>query len=296
MRSGATPETAQQSARKAKLGFSVAGFTVGGAGGLRARMAADLAGEAVRAAARAGVVQFDGPEGAEASVAEVGQARFTLHMAPDCGPDQIAGRLGLARARLARSAETTLILCGTRLLATDGDALWTTAMQLRKSGECVAVGVSVEPGGEALGMARRFKPDVMQVQAGLLDQRLIASGALGAIAGLGIEVHLRTTLLHGLLFMPREGLPAALAEAGRQLSQVRRMIAEGGADPLQAALAFALDRPEASRVIVEAGSVSEVRAILAAAGAPSPRLDWPSMALDHCAALDAEAGLSRRAA
>ena len=296
MRSGAIPETAQQSARKAKLGFSVVGLTGSGVTGIRARMAVDLAGEAVRAAARAGVVQFDGPEGAEAPVAEVGQARFTLNMGGDCGPDQLSAKLSRARARLARSAETSLVLCGARLLADDGDQLWTTALELREAGNCVALGISVEPGGDALGLARRFKPDLMQVRAGLLDQRLIASGALGAIAGMGIEVHVRTTLLHGLLFMPREGLPAALAEAGRQLSQVRRMIAEGGADPLQAALAFVLDRPEASRVIVEAGSVSEVRAILAAAGAPSPKLDWPSMALDHCAALDAEAGLSRRAA
>ncbi len=151
-------------------------------------------------------------------------------------------------------------------------------------------------GGDALGLARRFKPELMQVSGGLLDQRLVNTGALEAIAGMDIELHLRTTLLHGLLFLPREGLPAAIAEAGPQVSRVRRAIAEAGADPLQAALAFALDRPEASGVVVEANSAAEVRALLAAACAPSPQLDWPSLALDHPAALDAEPDLRRCAA
>jgi aryl-alcohol dehydrogenase-like predicted oxidoreductase len=169
-------------------------------------------------------------------------------------------------------------------------------MRQREAGACATLGIAVAPGGDAIGLAKRFKPEVMQVFAGLLDQRLIRMGALSEIASGGVEVQIRTALLHGLLFLPREGLPPALAEAGPQVSRVRRMIAEAGADPLQAALAFALDRPEASAVILEAGSVGEVRAILAAACAPSPQLDWPSLALDHPAALDAEAHLSRCAA
>ncbi len=298
MRSGFVHTPAAAAARTAKLGLSLAGFASGIDGAsLRGRLARDAAGEAIRVFARAGAGLFDAPEDAESLLDGVGDAHLTLRLKPETlGPEQIEGRLSMVRARLRPSIAFDVLLDGTRLLAADGDALWAAALAASALGICGVVGVAVEPGGDALGLARRFKPQLIQVSTGLLDQRLILSGALSEISALGAELHIRTSLLHGLLFMPREGLPPALAGAGPQVSRVRRLIAEAGADPLQAALAFALDRPEASRVIVEAGSAGEVRALLAAAAAPSPALNWPALALDHPAALDAEARLGRQAA
>lgn len=184
------------------------------------------------------------------------------------------------------------------LLATGSDllsdaALWDGLQALRDQGLCGRVGVHAEPGSDAVGLAKRFKPVVMQAACGLLDQRLIADGGLETLAAMGIELHLRTALLHGLLFLPREALPGSLADVGPQVSRARRLMAEAGADPLQAALAFALRRPEAAAVLVEVGSVHEVKALAAAAAAPAPELDWPALALDHPSALNAEAELYR---
>ncbi len=58
------------------------------------------------------------------------------------------------------------------------------------------------------------------------------------------------------------------------------MIAEGRSDPLQAALGFALARPEATAVIVGVSSAAELQAVIAAANSPPPDLDWNDMALD----------------
>ena len=57
------------------------------------------------------------------------------------------------------------------------------------------------------------------------------------VAEQGVEVQIRSVFLNGLLFLPRENLPPALADAGPRLSRIRRILAEAGADPLQAALA-----------------------------------------------------------
>ena len=298
MSSAFVQQPASSAARTAKLGLSLAAFVAGmDVAGLRGRLAREGAAEALRLFACAGACLFDGPEDGESLLDGVGDARFILHLKPEAlGPDHLEGRVAMARERLRRSIAFDAMLDGARLLAPDGDALWAAAASLQDTDTCAGVGIAVEPGGDALGLARRFKPKLMQVSAGLLDQRLIRSGALEEIAAMGVEVHLRATLLHGLLFLPREGLPAAMAEAGPHLSRVRRQIAEAGADPLLAALAFALDRPEASRVIVEAASVGEVRVLLAAAAAPSPALDWPALAVDHPAALDAEVRLGRQVA
>lgn len=240
--------------------------------------------DAVRAALRGGVSLLQG-EDAEAFPFGADGLRVMLQGAPPF-PDEAA--------RLAPGEDVTLMVRGADALTEK--AAWKQAMGLRDRGACDRVGLSVGAGGDALGLARRFKPALIQIACGVLDQRAIRSGALDAIAAMGIEIQLRTSLLKGLLFLPREALPAELAEAGRQVSRVRRVIAEAGADPLQAALAFALHRPEASAVIVPAGSVGEVRALLAASAAPLPELDWDALALDHPAALDAEAELHRRIA
>ena len=64
------------------------------------------------------------------------------------------------------------------------------------------------------------------------------------------------------------------------------MIAEGRSDPLQAALGFALSRPEAAAVLVGVSSAAELSAIVAAAASPPPDLDWDDMAIDDPDALD----------
>jgi aryl-alcohol dehydrogenase-like predicted oxidoreductase len=189
-------------------------------------------------------------------------------------------RLGLERAG------AILVHSAADLLGPEGPALWDRLKRLKDEGLYEMIGISAYAAEDPLGLARRFKPDLMQLPASVLDQRLIQDGGLEGIAALGVEIHLRSIFLQGLLFLPRDGLPQDLAGAGPRLSRIRRTIAEAGADPLQAALAFALARPEASAVVVGVTSAAELRAILAAAAAPVPDLDWSALALDHALALD----------
>src|SRR6202012_4417571 len=117
----------------------------------------NLAGETLHAAARAGIELFHGPEGTESLMQAVGEARFLLHVdATGLGPDHLEGRLAMASERLARPTAPGLMLDGARLLAPDGDQLWRSAQDLREADACGALGVSVEAGGDALGLAGRF--------------------------------------------------------------------------------------------------------------------------------------------
>jgi aryl-alcohol dehydrogenase-like predicted oxidoreductase len=189
-------------------------------------------------------------------------------------------RLGLARA------EALVVDCAEDLLGPDGRALWTRLEKLKGEGLFKRIGISAHGTDEPVHLARRYRPDLIQLPCSILDQRLIRDGALGALADLGVEVQVRSVFLNGLLFQPRESLPPALADAGPRLSRIRRILAEAKADPLQAALAFARSLPEVSKVIVGVGSAAELRAVLAAAMAPAPRLDWNELSLDHPRALD----------
>ena len=205
---------------------------------------------------------------------------------PDRGPDHVEDeiRQALRRLRLDR-ADTVMVQSAGDLFSPQGPAMWDRLKKLRDEGLVQKIGVSVFASDEPVSLVRRFKPDLIQAPVSLLDQRLIVSGALAEIAGLGVEVHLRSIFLQGLLFLPPDRMPVALRGQAGPLSRVRRLIAEGKSDPLQAALWFALSRPEAHHVIVGVASAAELQAVIAAAASAPPDLDWDEMALEHPEAL-----------
>uniref|UniRef100_B0T231 Aldo/keto reductase n=1 Tax=Caulobacter sp. (strain K31) TaxID=366602 RepID=B0T231_CAUSK len=214
--------------------------------------------------------------------------RVTLSAArADRGPDfvEAEARASLRRLGLER-ADAIIVPSPSELFGPHGAAVWDRLARLRDAGLFAKIGVAAHASDDPVGVARRFKPDILQAPASLLDQRLLADGSLARIAGLGIEVQLRSIFLNGLLFLPPDRVPAQLKGASGRLSKVRRMIAEGRSDPLQAALGFALSRPEASAVLVGVTSAAELSAVVAAASSPPPDLDWDDMAIDDPVALD----------
>ncbi|MFZ3008314.1 MAG: bifunctional regulator KidO [Phenylobacterium sp.] len=208
----------------------------------------------------------------------------------DRGPDFVEAE---ARATLRRlgveTADAILVPSATDLFGPHGLALWDRLKALKDQGLTRKIGVSVFASDDPLGVARRFRPDIIQAPASLLDQRLLIDGTLAALTGIGIEVHLRSIFLSGLLFLPADRAPNHLKEAASRISRARRLIAEGRSDPLQAALGFALSRPEAAAVLVGVTTAAELNAVIAAASSPPPDLDWDDMAIDDPVALDPRA-------
>lgn len=186
-----------------------------------------------------------------------------------------------ALQRLGRDRAHALVVHNPSiLLGAEGPAIWDCMRRLKDDGRIDALGISACVCNDPVGLARRFKPDLMLLPASLLDQRLITDGSLGEIDALGIKIHLRSIFVQGLLFLAGHELPTDLAAMTPGLSRIRLTLAEAGSDPLQAALAFALSRAEVSTVVVGATSAFEFRAALAAAAAPPPDLDWGALALN----------------
>ncbi|HEX7945798.1 MAG TPA: aldo/keto reductase [Phenylobacterium sp.] len=208
----------------------------------------------------------------------------------DRGPDLVEAEARAALQRLGvEQADCILVPSASELFGPHGLAMWDRLKALKDQGLTRKIGISVFASDDPLGLARRFRPDVVQAPASLLDQRLIVDGTLAAIAGLGMEVHLRSIFLNGLILLPPDRAPNHLKEAAARISRARRLIAEGKSDPLQAALGFALSRPEATAVLVGVASAAELNAVIRAAASPPPNLDWDEMAIDDPVALDPRA-------
>lgn len=278
-----------------KLGLSAAQFRLDEPAGARGRSpqaeTRDML--AIAAKARLPVLDVSHIHGhAEAALSQLLPRpmpfRLTLAAARcDRGADHIEAEARAALRRLGvERAYAIIVTSASDLFGPQGSAVWARLQSLRDQGLFERVGIAAHVTDDPVGLARRFRPDLMQAPASLLDQRLLADGSLAKIAQMGVEVQLRSIFLNGLLFLPPDRVPGPAQGAASRLSRVRRMIAEGRSDPLQAALGFALSRREASAVLVGVTSSSELSAVIAAASSPPPDLDWDDMAIDDPVALD----------
>ena len=279
-----------------KLGLGTAQFGLDNpSSSQRGRSPEKEAADSLVIAARAGVAVLDAAVSFAGAEAALGRNMprpnsfrvIAKTVRPDKGPDFVEAEARASLTRLGlQSADAILVQSAGDLFGHHGAAMWDRLKKMKDEGLFARIGVSAFASDDPVGLARRFKPDIIQVPASLLDQRLIVSGALTEMRSLGVEIHLRSIFLQGLLFLPPDRVPAALKGASGRLSRVRRIIAEGRSDPLQAALGFALSRQEAATVIVGVASAAELQAVLAAAASPPPDLDWDDMALDDETALD----------
>jgi len=281
-----------------KLGLGSGQFGLDQQAGARGRPRDAEAREILAIAARSGLGVLEigrHPSAAEITLGQVLPKPHAFRLTvttvrPDRGPDLAEAEIRAQFARLGvASVDAILAPSATDLFSPHGPELWDRLRKLKDEGLCKKIGVSVYASDDPVGLSRRFKPDVVQAPASLLDQRLLIDGTLAELAGMGVEVHLRSIFLNGLLFLPPDRAPNHLKAAAGRISRARRLIAEGRSDPLQAALGFALSRPEASAVLVGVASAAEMSAVIAAAMSPPPDLDWDEMALDDPVALDPRA-------
>jgi aryl-alcohol dehydrogenase-like predicted oxidoreductase len=212
----------------------------------------------------------------------------TVPLADGLDRVEARARRSLERMGLPRG-EALLVSSAADLAGAEGRALWDRLQTLKQRGLFRRIGfcATIEDGPVLL--ARRLEPDVVQIGCSLLDQRAAQDGVLDELAGLGVSIHLSSVFANGLLFAGGEDLPPHMVGHAQGLSRTRRRLAEMRCDPMQAALGYALSLEGAAMIVASVASAAELRAILAAAHAPCPNLDWRALALDAPAAFAADA-------
>jgi aryl-alcohol dehydrogenase-like predicted oxidoreductase len=147
------------------------------------------------------------------------------------------------------------------LLAEGGRQLFDAMQDLKRQGDVEKIGASVYTVRQIEGLLGRGGIDLIQAPMNVLDQRLIDSGALREIASRGIELHIRSAFLQGLLLADPAALPPHFAAAKPQLEAFQRAARAAGRSPAQAALAFLIGRPEIDTVLVGVDSLAQIEEI-----------------------------------
>lgn len=164
-----------------------------------------------------------------------------------------------------------------QLLGGQGAALARTLRELRREGLVANVGVSIYAPQELEALLQVLDIDMVQAPLSVLDQRMIVSGWADRLKAAGIELHVRSVFLQGLLLMARGDRAAKFNRWDGLWQEWERWLQATEIPALDACLRFALSVPSVDKVVVGVDSLEQLRGILSVPQAPLPDLPvWPS--------------------
>jgi aryl-alcohol dehydrogenase-like predicted oxidoreductase len=172
--------------------------------------------------------------------------------------EESLGRLGLERLG------GLLLHAPVQLLGPDGAAIYAALERLRAAGLTQRIGISVYGPEELEALVTRFEFDIVQAPLNILDRRLAASGWLARLHAAGVEVHVRSLFLQGLLLLPAGERPEEFSRWQPLWDLWHDWLAARGLTAIQACVAFAAAQPHVDRAVVGVDSLRQLEEILAA--------------------------------
>lgn len=146
------------------------------------------------------------------------------------------------------------------LLVPGGDKLWDAMCRLKGDGRVEKIGVSVYDSHQVDRLLKKLRPDLIQLPVNVLDQRLLKDGTLARLHDAGVEIHVRSVFLQGLLLMPLEQVPSYFSPIRNLLESWHAAAKSQGLSLVQAALTFARDIPYIDTVLVGVENLEQFHA------------------------------------
>lgn len=150
------------------------------------------------------------------------------------------------------------------LLGPHGDRFQDMLQELKSDGWVDKIGASLYTPEDVDKVLQRRAIDIVQIPLNVFDQRHVAGGSLAALRSAGVEVHVRSAFLQGLLLAPLHVLPAGLAALRPRLERWQRHCTELGLSPLQVCLGFLKGLPGVDVAVCGATRSVEWQEIVAA--------------------------------
>ena len=182
-----------------------------------------------------------------------------------------------------------------QLLGTNGRQLYQSLLQLKDTGKVEKIGISIYDPSELDDLCAQHVFDLVQAPFNVFDRRLATSGWLHRLHAQGVEIHVRSAFLQGLLLSAAAKSPAGFERWAVLWSSWRAWITGAGSNQLSAALGHVLSYPEISRVVVGVDSLGQLNEILACAESAKQRAPdtlattdpdllnparWPALTID----------------
>ena len=156
-----------------------------------------------------------------------------------------------------------------------GDEIIRALERAKSLGLTEKVGLSIYSIDEFAPLLDQGYIDIIQTPFSILDRRLLKSACLSRLQQAGIEVHVRSIFLQGLLLLTKAQLPKEISRWRNIWEEWERWQNVTGLTPLAACLRYALSVREIDKVIVGVDSLRQLQEIFTAADGEMPGLpNW----------------------
>lgn len=150
-----------------------------------------------------------------------------------------------------------------QLLSPKGQEIYESLNLLKADGLVNKIGISIYSVYELDELFGRFSFDLVQAPFNILDRSLERSGWLSRLKSEGVEVHIRSIFLQGLLLMNSSTRPVYFERWNPLWIEWEKWLLKSELNPLQACLSFVLSNPDIDRVVVGVESLHQLQEILA---------------------------------
>lgn len=158
-----------------------------------------------------------------------------------------------------------------------GTVIAQTLQALKKQGLVQKVGVSIYSPAELDSVLSVCQVDLVQAPFNVIDRRLHSSGWLDRLHSAGIEVHVRSAFLQGLLLLQPDALPTHFAQWKDNFMVWHDWLRQHAISPIQACLGFVGSFPGIDRIVVGVDSLLQLQQLVDAYRAPTAAV-WPFVA------------------
>jgi len=181
--------------------------------------------------------------------------------------------------RLGQSSVYGLLLHRAQQLAgPDGKTLARALHALKDDGLVRKIGVSIYSPAELDAAMPVCRPDLIQAPFNVVDRRLVTSGWLDRLHGEGVEIHVRSAFLQGLLLMPRADVPQKFSPWNDLWDRWHTWLADHrDMSAVQACLAYPLSFKQIDRVVVGVDTAAQLEQLMVAEAVASA-IDLPDLA------------------
>lgn len=143
------------------------------------------------------------------------------------------------------------------------DEIARTLGDLKKQGLVKKVGVSAYSPTELLEITKSFSIDLVQIPGNILDQRFWISGCVTELRKLGIEIHVRSSFLQGLLLMNPNSLPETQIRAQQWVEKIQTEAKLQGTSALKICLSY-MKSIDLDKIVVGTNNLIQLQEIIEA--------------------------------
>jgi len=163
------------------------------------------------------------------------------------------------------------------LIGKDGPAISQALKKIKDDGIVRKIGVSIYDPEELVLITPVLNVDIVQTPLNIIDRRIISTGWLNRLKDSGVEIHVRSAFLQGLLLMNRQDIPEKFERWSKLWDKWHHFLGEEKVTPLSACLSYPLSIKEVDRVVVGVDSAAQLRDIVEVTKNTKQKIDMSFM-------------------